>query len=68
MHGTTIKIFDAQQAKLRNNYKNTNLKLLKTNVAIWFNKMCKIKHLKPNYINFKINKRKTGQKDHIQRS
>ena len=28
MHGkTTIKVTDAQQAKLRNNYKNTKLKL-----------------------------------------
>ena len=24
MHSATIKIIDAQQAKLRNNYKNTN--------------------------------------------
>jgi hypothetical protein len=38
MHGTTIKIIDAQQAKLRNDYKNTKLKLLKTNAEIWFNK------------------------------
>jgi len=58
MHGTTIKIIDAQQAKLRNNYKNTKLKLLKTNAAIWFNKMFKIKHLNPNYINIKINGKK----------
>jgi hypothetical protein len=29
MHGTTVRIIDAQQAKLRNNYKNTKLKLLK---------------------------------------
>ena len=55
MHGITIKIIDAQQVKLRKNYKNTKLKLLKTNAAIWFNKICKIKHLKPNYINIKIN-------------
>jgi len=41
MHGVTIKIVNAQQAKL-NNYKNTKLKLLKTNAAICFNKMCKI--------------------------
>jgi hypothetical protein len=35
MHGgTTIKIIDAQQAKLRNRYKNTKLKLLKTNVNV----------------------------------
>jgi hypothetical protein len=46
MHGTTIKFIDAQQAKLRNNYKNIKLKLQKTNAAIWFNKMCRIKHLK----------------------
>jgi hypothetical protein len=31
MHGGTIKIIDSQQARLRNNYKNTKLKLLKTN-------------------------------------
>jgi energy-converting hydrogenase Eha subunit G len=35
MHGgTTIKIIDAQQAKLRNKYKNTKLNLLKTNNLI----------------------------------
>jgi len=42
MHGATIKIVNAQQAKL-NNYKNTKLKLLKANAAILFNKMCKVK-------------------------
>ena len=26
---------------------------LKTNAAIWFNKVCKIKHIKPNYIHFR---------------
>jgi hypothetical protein len=41
MHGATIQIIDAQKAKLGNNYKNTKLKLLKTNAAIWFNKICK---------------------------
>jgi len=39
MHGATIKIVNAQQAKL-NDYKNTKLKLLKANAAIWFNEMC----------------------------
>jgi len=58
MHGATIKTVNAQQANLNNNYKNTRLKLLKTNAAKWFNKMCKVKQLKPNYINIKIN----GQK------
>jgi len=55
MHGATIKIVSAQQAKLNNNYKNTKLKLLKTNASVWFNKMCEVKQLKPNYVNVKIN-------------
>ena len=54
MHGTIVKIIEAQQAGLCNSYKNTKLKLLKSSTAIWFNRMCKIKHPKPNYIN--INK------------
>jgi len=37
MHGATIKIVSDQQAKLSNNYKNTRLKLLKTNAAICHN-------------------------------
>jgi len=57
MHGEMIKIVSAQQAKI-NNYNNTKLKLLKTNAAIWFNKMWRFKQLKPNCINVKI----TGQK------
>jgi hypothetical protein len=43
MHGATIKIDSAQQAKLNNNYKNTKLKLVKMNAATWFNKMCKVR-------------------------
>jgi len=58
MHGATMEIVNAQQAKLNNNHKNTKLKLLKMSAGIWFNEMCKIKQLKPNYINIKIN----GQK------
>jgi len=59
MHGATIKIVNAQQEKLNNNYKDTRLKLLKANATIWFNKICKVKQLKPNYINIKINGQKT---------
>ena len=40
MHGTCIKITEAQQAKMYN-YKNTKLKLLKTKASISFNKTCK---------------------------
>jgi len=55
MHGVTIKIGNAQLARINKNYKNTKLKLLKANAAIWFNKMCRAKRLKPNYINIRIN-------------
>ena len=33
MHSATVKIVNAQQAKLYNNYKNTKLKLLETNAV-----------------------------------
>ena len=49
MYGERIKIINAKQAKLYNNFKNTKCKLLRTNAAIWFNKMCKIKQVKPGY-------------------
>ena len=54
LHGQIIKFINAQQAKAYNIYKN-KLKFMKTNAAIWSNKMCKIKGLKPNYISVKIN-------------
>ena len=50
-----MKIINAKQARNYNSYKNTKMKLLKTNAAIWFNKMCIAKNLKPNYIHIKIN-------------
>ena len=59
-----MKTVNVQQAKLNNSYKNTKPKLLKTNAAIWFNKMCKIKQLIPNYITIKTN----GQKPQDKRS
>jgi hypothetical protein len=62
MHGSTIKVINAQQAKLCTKYKNTKLKLLKTNAAIRFNKMCRAKHLKLNYISIKINWKKPQDK------
>jgi len=34
-----IEIIEAQQAKIYNTYKNTRLKLLKKNAAIWLNKI-----------------------------
>jgi len=55
MHGANMKIVDAKQAKICYACNNIRIKLLKTNAALWFNKMCKIKQLKPNYIQFKSN-------------
>ena len=52
-----MKLAIAQQAKPFNIYKNTRMKLLKANSAIWFNKICKKKGLQPNYISFHTNNR-----------
>jgi hypothetical protein len=62
MHGATVKIVDAKQARLHNSFKNTKCKLLRTNAAIWFNKMCRMKPVKPNYINIRINGQKQQDK------
>ena len=64
MHGTNTITISAQQAKL-NNYKYTKLKLLKANAAICFKELWKIRQLKPNYINIKINGRKPQGKKTI---
>ena len=57
-----MKTVETQQARLCNSHKNTKLKLVKTNAALWFNTMCKIKRLKPNYINIKVNGKKSQDK------
>jgi len=49
-----MKFASALQAKTFNIFKNTRLKLLKTNAAIWYNKMCKARHLKPGYISIRF--------------
>ena len=35
----SLKIIDAEQAKMISNFKNAKLKFLKTNVVIWSNNM-----------------------------
>jgi len=50
-----FKFIDAQQANLAYQYKNIKRKLYKTNAAIWYNKICRQKRLKPKYINIRIN-------------
>jgi len=44
MHCTYTKIAETQQVKMHSIYKNTRLKLLKTNTVIWYNKICKAKN------------------------
>jgi len=41
------KICDAKQAKQVYQYKNTKIKLYKSNAAIFYNKTCRIKQLIP---------------------
>ena len=50
-----IEIIEVKQAKIYNSYKNTKLKLLTTNAAIWFNKICQTKQLTPKYTSIKFN-------------
>ena len=58
MHVTCIKIIETQQPTIYNSYKNTRLNLLKTNVAILFNKICKTKQMTPKQLSIKINRNK----------
>jgi len=62
-----MKIINAQLAKTYNS-KNTKLKLLKTNAAIWFNKICKVKDLNPNYISIRINVKTTRDEKTAQKA
>ena len=60
MHGNTKLAFsDAKQARDTQNYKNIKRKLYRTNAAIWYNKICRQKQLKPSYIN--IHTRTSGR-------
>jgi hypothetical protein len=51
MHGTTnLKFINAKQAGDIHAYKNIKQKLRKTRAVIWFNKTCRKKDVKPNYL------------------
>jgi hypothetical protein len=55
MHGELrLKIVNAKQAELVHRYKNIKTKLLKSNAAISFNKVCRSEQLTPSYIDIKI--------------
>ena len=45
MHGATLKIVDAKQARLHKSFKNTKCKLLRTNAAIWMGGFYTYKHV-----------------------
>jgi len=52
MHGNmSLKFIDTKQAKEIYHYKNTKMKLYRTNAAIWYNKTCRLKQLTSTYIN-----------------
>jgi hypothetical protein len=54
MHRTmNLKFANAKQAKETYEYRNIKQKLHKTTAAIWFNKTCRERGIKPNYINIK---------------
>jgi len=50
-----LNFVNAKQASIIYEYKNIRRKLYKTNAAIWFNKTCRLKEIKPNYIGIRIN-------------
>ena len=43
-----------QEARQVHQYKNTKIKLYKSNVAFWYNKICRIKQLIPTYVNIRV--------------
>ena len=49
------RLFGAQVTKQVYQYKNIKIKLCKNNAAIWYNKICSIKQLTPNYVNIRVN-------------
>ena len=50
-----LKFSKAKQAKEIYQYKNIKRKLYKTNAAIWYNKICRLKQLTQTYINIHRN-------------
>ena len=50
-----IKFVEAKQAKELSQFKNIKRELYRTNVTIWYNKICRQKRLIPKYTNIRIN-------------
>jgi hypothetical protein len=49
-----LKIIDAKQATIINNFLNLKRKLLKANANIWFNKQALLYKVIPNYVKIKV--------------
>ena len=55
MHGRkNIKLHNAEQAKPVYQYKNTKIKLYKSNAAVLYNKTCRARQITPTYVNIKM--------------
>jgi hypothetical protein len=55
MHGmNNVSVTNAQQVRIIHHYKNTKEKLLKTNTAIWLNKVCRYKYLAPKCMDVSV--------------
>ena len=48
------KFAKSHQTQFTSNFKNIKEKFLKTNAAIWFNKICENYQLSPTYIKIKV--------------
>jgi len=49
-----LKFINAKQAGEVYEYRNTKQKLYRTIAAIWYNKSCRDRNIKPNYVNIRI--------------
>jgi len=55
MYGTmNLKFINAKQAGEVYEYRNTKQKLHRTIAAIWYNKACRDRNIKSNYVNIRI--------------
>jgi hypothetical protein len=56
MHGQNhLKFIYAKQAKAIHEYKSLKRRLYNITAAIWYNKICREKHLTPKYISIRVN-------------
>jgi hypothetical protein len=49
-----VKRVNDEHAKITNLHKKSRNKLVRTNAAIWYSKVCRAKHLAPKYAHINI--------------